>query len=125
MHQRDIPILEWDGFLRSFSSQHRDWLVELECAPGAEKRSGHLQSIELEPGGQRVRIILAEAPAAESSKVDIEAPKRLSLEETSRGEHLGLSIQGDGDGLTLRFRVAALPEEVDGLSPGELNRMPE
>jgi hypothetical protein len=49
----------------------------------------------------------------------IDAPQRLRVELTGRGEELGLDLEGERGVTRLRFRAVALPEEVDGIGPQE------
>ena len=49
----------------------------------------------------------------------VEAPRVLRVDVTARGEELGLDLDTARGVTRLRFRAAALPEELDGIAPSE------
>lgn len=111
MKQREVPHHDWSRFLRVFSDAHRAWLARVE---GADTRTEEraLDSVETSSGA----IVIHFRNAAD---VRVDSALALRVNETDRGEHLGLDIES-ARGLTrLRFRAAAMPEELDGVGPLE------
>lgn len=122
-----VPIPQWAGFLREFGSRHRGWLVTVTTlAPGAAPQDlaalRPLDSIELiRDGGRITGVEVRFADAVSPQSIVALEPKFLRVDETPRGAERGLEVE-DRYGLRtrIRFRATALPEEVDGLTPGEL-----
>jgi hypothetical protein len=107
---REIPQREWREFLESFSRRHQSWLASVDGRPHRA-----LQSLELEEGAVIIRLRGTQA-------LRIERPQALRVEESGRGEELGLDFDGARGVSRLRFRAAALPEELDGIAPAELTK---
>jgi hypothetical protein len=118
MKPRDIPRSEWSRFLESFGRRHRSWLATVEEWPRGLPEVTRavdrpLESVAAEDGA----IVIRFGDAADALRVD--APQALRVDEAARGEELGLDLE-TGRGVTrLRFRAAALPEELDGMAPSE------
>jgi hypothetical protein len=113
MGVREVSPHEWAGALDSFSREHRAWLATVEEPCGATSTERPLRSIRAEHGA-----IVIELDPGQVLRVD--APNGLRLNENGRGAHCGLDIEGPLGVTRLRFRVAALPEELDGIAPPEL-----
>ena len=117
MKPRDIPRGEWPAFLAQFGRRHRSWLMTIE----AEGRSdGAVQAVDepLESLAAEGGAVLVRLRNREPLRID--APRRLSVDVTERGEELGLDLENERGVVTrLRFRAAALPEELDGVGPLE------
>ena len=113
---------DWVRALTGFTQRHDGWLVSLDVIrpQGTAQRefenlpllgvsSDHLThegtlaiSVSWSPGEHLTHIVRSVA--------------RLSIEQTAAGADAALWIDGrDGTRTVLRFRVAALPETVDGL----------
>jgi hypothetical protein len=120
MSQRDIPRAQWKEFLESFASRHRAWLATLEeqphgAAPSSSAAERPLKALEAEASGAGILIRFADDPIP----IRVESPRALRVNETARGEELGLELESARGVTRLRFRAPALPEEVDGLMPAE------
>lgn len=117
MNQREIPRQEWPQFLESFGRRHRAWLATVEEWPrGAPETTRALdqplESLGAEDGAIVIRF-------RDTPELRVDALRELRLDVTARGEELGLDFD-TGRGVTrLRFRAAALPEELDGMAPSE------
>jgi hypothetical protein len=115
---------DWDRFLETFGNQHAGWLVNVFTCPGGKKCEKSTQVI-----GRPLEHITVDwkAPRPEvqisvagyDKEVDIHRvpePKRLVLKQDSAGAHEGLDIfSADGTVTSIRFRVPARPETVDGI----------
>src|SRR5438067_4964050 len=110
MRPRDIPRREWPAFLAEFGRRHRSWLLSIEGT--AQIVDEPLDSLAAEEGSVLVRLRNREP-------LRIDAPRALRVELTERGEELGLDLESERGVTRLRFRAAALPEELDGVGPLE------
>jgi hypothetical protein len=100
MNQRDIARKDWPQFLDSFARRHRSWLATVQDwsreAPERTRAVDQpLESLAVEEGAIAIRL-------------------------GERGEELGLDLDHARGVTRLRFRAAALPEELDGVAPSEL-----
>jgi len=127
MSVREIPTAQWQEFLEQFSRGHRAWLATVDRVhPGSP---GHVEAVERPLGSVTTemrarRVVGIEIRFQEDSHareaIRIEAPTRLRVDETEEGAARGLEIDdGDGECTRIRFRVAPLPETLDGIAPGE------
>jgi hypothetical protein len=117
----EIPPKEWGSFLHSFSQQHEGWLVSIFLFSGLETsvkvndaRLEHVTADELDARGQICISVVRD----DGSHLLYQAadPLRLTFKRNPAGAHKGLDItSADGSVTSLRFRVAALPETVDGV----------
>lgn len=128
MSVRDIPAAEWPVFLEEFSRGHRAWLATVDRVDPGSLR--HVEAVErplrsVTPDMSARRVVGIEIRFQEDSQardaIRIEAPARLRVDETTEGTAQGLEIQDeDGECTRIRFRVAPLPETLDGIARGEL-----
>jgi len=133
----DIPDTQWHDFFQRFSRGHHNWLASItQCdtaalnadrvapvGPAPARPIDHrpLQEITLnELAGDRTMNVILGHGADQVNHV-IRGPERLRCERDEQDRHLGLRID-DHEGRTtlLRFRAAALPEELDGINPANL-----
>ena len=117
MNQREIPRRDWPEFLASFGRRHRSWLATVEEWPReAPERTRALdqplESLGAEDGAIAIHLGHGEV-------LRVEAPRALRVDVTARGEELGLDLDTARGTTRLRFRAAALPEELDGIAPSE------
>ena|SRR5438067_1325224 len=110
MRPRDIPRREWPEFLAAFGRRHRGWLLSIEGL--MQVNDEPLDSLAAEAGAVLVRLRSREP-------LRIAVPEALRVELSERGEELGLELKSEGGVTRLRFRAAALPEELDGVGPLE------
>ncbi len=118
-----VPAVEWCVFLERFTRRHHGWLgtihgvardVPLTCVP-----SEPLESVALErcDSDSVVRVTLANGVSLCAPQ-----PRGLRVQQTLEGAEVGLEIDtAAGALIRLAFRASALPEQLDGLAPGELN----
>jgi len=120
---QEVPSSEWRSFLERFGRAHRAWLGTMHWISGhgnvtTAKRVA-LESISLDDHLSRkiVRLCFLEGPS-----VRVEGPGAVRIERNDRGAESALEIETAAGGLfRLAFRATALPEEVDGLAPGEVS----
>ena len=112
MSLRKVPRAQWAGALERFSREHRAWLATVLDV------HGDVQAIRAE--GLPLRAVALEDPgtlaiefADGSPQVRVESPRVLRIDDT------GLAIESAQGTTRLRFRVAALPQALDGLAPAE------
>lgn len=125
----------WQDFCRTFSRQHRGWRVRvgrvdtgrLEDQP--QQAEDDMQVLEdastfeglaVEPcqNGERLLVLTHAGHSEQTHRV--EKPAKLYEETADAGSRAGLRIDDDhGRTTLLRFRVAADPQDLDGLSEVE------
>jgi hypothetical protein len=118
---QDLPRCEWGSFLEGFSRDHRAWIGTIRGlvagAPVTRIPSAALKSVTLESGasGPIVRITFVNG-------VSLCAVQPCVLRvQTDDGVERALEVEtADGDLIRLAFRATALPEQLDGIAPGEL-----
>lgn len=122
MQTVQIPKNEWPAFLDRFSRQHEGGLVKLEIfGPdvGAQVAETGLALEGVidewdEIQGNTIMITAGNKPDAHVTH-SITNPTEVSVEQTDEGADAALSIKAaDGTTALLSFRVAVLPETVDG-----------
>ncbi len=116
---RDVPEGEWQSFLERFSREHRAWLatVHVVDARGTVTRSAQIPLKSAAASGDAVTLeFLCEGHAFCAHN-----PRTLRIQQTDIELVQALEIDGsDGQFIRLAFRATALPEQLDGLAPGEL-----
>jgi hypothetical protein len=127
MSLREIPPSRWPEFLEQFNRSHRAWLATVDhVGPGApyvDSGEHSLRSVTPEQSAGRILSIeiCFRDDARARSAVRIQAPTRISVDETNEGTAQGLEIIDAQSTITrIRFRAAPLPETLDGVAPGEL-----
>jgi hypothetical protein len=122
MRTVEIPREAWTTTLDEFSALHEGWLVSidvLDSTVGAQPEVDNLPLLGLsadraDSGG--AITISAGSSAAGHMTHTIHVPTRLLIERREDGADVALQIESaDGAKAILRFRVAALPETVDGI----------
>jgi hypothetical protein len=128
MSLREIPESRWPEFLEQFSRSHRAWLATLDHfgpgAPPVDAGEYALRSVTPEESAGRILSIEVrfQKDAHAHGAVRIQAPTRVSVDETNEGTARGLEILDEKGGCTrIRFRAAPLSEMLDGIAPGELS----
>jgi hypothetical protein len=115
---------EWDRFLETFVNQHAGWLVNVFTCPGGKKCEKStqvigrpLEHITVDWNDLRHEVQISVAGFDKEIVIHrVPEPKRLVLKEDSAGAHEGLDIfSADGTVTSLRFRVPAHPETLDGI----------
>lgn len=112
---------DWVRALNGFTQRHDGWLVSLDVIPpgGTPQREfENLPLLGVSSDGPAVEgTVTISVSWSRSEHLTHIAPsvRRLSIEQTVDGADAALWMDAsDGSRTVLRFRVAALPETVDG-----------
>jgi dienelactone hydrolase len=121
MTVRDVPRSEWRPFLEGFSRAHRAWIGTLHGltagAPVTRIPSVALKSVTLErdASGPILRITFINGVSLCGVR------PYLVRVQTDDGAERALEVEtADGGFIRLAFRATALPDQLDGIAPGEL-----
>ena len=120
---REIPREEWVKFFNGFGQQHEGWRVTLQVFDrdlGAQIKAENLPlrgiSADLKDNGDDVIVINVGETSSEHVNHVIQNPTHVQLKLDAHGAHEALEIEtASGTTTLLQFRVAALPETVDGI----------
>jgi hypothetical protein len=114
--------VEWQIFLERFARRHRGWLATVYGVEGetpvTRAASVSLESLALErrDADYLVRLTFA-------NHVSLCAPRAraLRVQQTDEGAERALEVETADDGfIRLAFRATAMPDQLDGLAPGEI-----
>ena len=117
----EIPPEEWIAFFNSFSRQHQGWLANITITQGHEEqtevRDCRLEGISSDHLSARDEIYLSIGRGDGGHLThSIKNPMKVVFQRDLRGAHKGLEItSADGGRTSVRFRIAALPETLDGV----------
>ena len=122
MRTVEIPREAWTSTLDDFSAIHDGWLFSLDVMSssiGAQPQLDNLPllGVSAEPVDRGGAITIS-AGSAEIGHIThtIHGPSRVLIERREDGADVAMQIESaDGTRAILRFRVAALPETVDGI----------
>lgn len=123
MQTVEVPRHTWAGALNEFTRAHEGWLVSLDLLSpdlGAQLAIDNLPllGVSAERIDDHRAVSISAGSAAERLTHTIHEATRVSIERTDEGADAALQIESsDGTTAILRFRVAALPETVDGVVP--------
>jgi hypothetical protein len=129
MIQTVIPRDQWLSFCEQFSSQHLGWLTTIGKADTSSAERGRprtlavelpLQGLVLEERDRGYDLMLIAGTSPEHFTCVIHQPAQICLDQEDEGEHVGLTVhEASGQTMVARFRVAASPELLDDVTPGE------
>jgi hypothetical protein len=118
----EVPRAEWQFFFEEFSRQHRGWLATIHgierAAPLTCVSSAAIAAVSLERDGvdRAVRLTLGSHISLWIARPDI-----VRIQRSDDGSDCALEIEAAGQVfLRVAFGATAKPEELDGLSPGEI-----
>jgi hypothetical protein len=118
---RNVARADWGSFLERFSREHCAWIGTIHGlvagVPVTHIPSVPLRSVALESGASDpiLRMTFANGVSLCAMRPCV---VRVQMED---GAERGLEIEtADGGFMRLAFRAAALPEQLDGVAPGEL-----
>ena len=123
MQTIEIPREDWVRQLNEFTNIHEGWLVSLDILSpelGAQPAIDNLPLLGVSADHidhDGTIVVSVAGSASEHFTHIIEDVARIYVEHTNDGADAALEIEStDGTKTILRFRVAALPETVDGLA---------
>jgi erythromycin esterase-like protein len=126
MALREVPQSEWRAFLAEFSRGHAAWLGTVSGlvagTPVTHIDSVPLKSVTLEsdPSGSVLRMTFMNGISLCAVQ-----PSRLRV-QTDDGAERALEVEtAEGGLMRLAFRAVALPEQLDGVAPGEVADAPD
>jgi hypothetical protein len=120
---REVPTREWGSFLEQFDREHRAWLATVHDvdARGTVTRSALIPLKSVAASADAVKLEFL----GEARSVCVHSPTTLRIQEADIGLVQALEIETSrGQFMRLAFRATALPEQLDGLAPGELTADP-
>jgi hypothetical protein len=117
-----VPPREWRAFLERFSREHRAWLATTHCigpaAPVTRIRSQALESVALQ---RRALEHVVRLTFAGGQSLHARRPRAIRVEQLESGAERALEIDtADDTFVRLAFRATALPQQLDGVAPGEV-----
>jgi hypothetical protein len=125
MTVRDVPPSEWCSFLERFSREHRAWLATIHGiehgVPVTVVPSVAIRSVILEKHADPVvRLTFSNGASLCAPR-----PCVIRVQETGYRAACALEVETvDGAFVRLAFRAVALPEQLDGIAPNELDDEP-
>ena len=117
-----IPQAEWSEFLKAFSRRHEHWLVtietnDLKTGETVASRFMPLQSVQLDLEDQKnPRINVTVRSDEKEIKHILFRPSELILDVSDDGNDKAIRVVSLNTVTTVRFRVAASPELLDGVA---------
>jgi len=116
-----VPHNEWGEFLQSFTRRHHGWLVsiethDLETGETVASRFLRLDSVELDledKNNPRINVVVRDGQ--KEIKHILFRPSDVMQQVSKDGNDAGLRIVSINTVTTVRFRVAAPPDLVDGV----------
>ena len=116
---REVPAGEWRPCLERFSCEHRAWLATVHVVDAHGTVTRHAQ-IPLKSAAASADAVELEF-LGEAHPLRAHNPRAVRIQQTDIGLVRALEIDGsDGQLIRLAFRATAIPEQLDGLAPGEL-----
>ena len=116
---REVPRGEWRSSLERFGREHRAWLTTLHVID-TRGTVNHVAQIPLKSATASTDAVQFEF-LDEAHSFCARSPCAVRIQQTGIGLVQALEIDTrDGRFIRLAFRATALPEQLDGLAPGEL-----
>ena len=121
MTVREVPAAQWPEFLDRFSRQHAAWMCCLHGivagAPFTRVRSLALRLVGIESGtlDRSIQVTFMNGMSLSASR-----PRVVRVQQENGAERALEVETADGALLRLSFRATALPEQLDGMTAGEL-----
>ena len=122
MRVRDVPRSEWSSFLERFTRDHRAWRATIHGiergVPITRVPSEPLKSVTLETD---VPDLIVRLTFVNGVSLCAPRPCAVRVQESTDAVEYALEVDtADGGFIRLAFRATALPEQLDGIAPGEV-----
>jgi hypothetical protein len=119
---RDVPATQWHAFFERFSREHRAWRATVhgvaQGVPITRVPSVALESVTLE---RHVPDLIVRLRFANGISLCTTGPRAVRVEQTDDGAECALEVDAADDAFVrVAFRATALPEQLDGVAPGEV-----
>ena len=117
----EIAPEEWLTFLDSFSRQHEGWLASITLTQGGETktevRDCRLNGVSSDHPNARDEIYISfDHDHCGHLAHGVKNPVKVVFRRDLEGAHQGMDIiSADGTLTSIRFRIAARPETLDGI----------
>jgi hypothetical protein len=119
----EIPYSQWGRRLDEFSAVHEGWLVSIDIL-GSDVGAQHevsnlpLLGISLDrANGEDLVDVAVERPSGDHLSHEVPKVRRVWIEQIEAGRDAAAEFESaDGTKTIVRFREAARPETVDGVS---------
>ena len=119
---REVPTGEWGPFLGRFGREHRAWLATVHVVD-AQSTVHRSAAIPMKSANASIDVVKLEF-LGDTELLCVRRPCALRVQQTDGLVH-ALEIETAlGQFIRLAFRATALPEQLDGLAPGELTADP-
>jgi hypothetical protein len=116
----EVPAADWCLFLEGISRAHRAWLATIHVVDTGGAVTRRMQ-VRLKSATHVFDAALFEF-MDDGQSFCARHPCALRLQETNIGAVQALEIETlEGQFVRLAFRATALPEQLDGLAPGEVD----
>jgi hypothetical protein len=115
---RELPAREWRTFLETFGRAHFAWLATIHIVDprGTVTRSPLLPLTSTSSSREVIRLDVVD----DRYSICAHRPCALRIQQSLTGAIEALEIDtAEGHFIRLAFRATALPEQLDGLAPGE------
>lgn len=121
MKELEISRSRWSEFVETFTRQHQNWLTTVQVIDETDKtrvlaKDAPLDHVMIRDDNE-IHVGMREGPEPKRTIEHIvQQPRRMVFEETEEGAHKGMRIESKTGVVTyLKFRKAALPEQLDGM----------
>jgi hypothetical protein len=116
---REVPPGKWRSSLEQFGREHRAWLANLHVID-TRSTVNRFAQIPLKSATASTDAVWLEF-LDEAHSFCARSPCAVRIQQTGIGLVQALEMETrDGRFIRLAFRATALPEQLDGLAPGEL-----
>jgi hypothetical protein len=118
---QEVPAGEWCSFLEGFTREHRGWIATIHVVDAGTGAVTLLTHVRLKSATHVVDAARFEF-LDEGPSLCARRPCALRIQQTDIGAVQALEIETlEGQFIRLAFRATALPEQLDGLAPGEVD----
>ena len=117
-----VPRSEWRSFLERFGREHRAWRATIHGIehglPVTVVPSAAIKSVTLET---HVADLIVRLTFGNGVALCAPRPCAVRVQERTDGAECALEVDtADGAFIRLAFHATALPEQLDGIAPGEM-----
>ena len=116
---RELPAGDWERFLERLGREHRAWLATVHVVD-AQSAVQRLAAVPIKSANASADAMKLEF-LGNTLPLCFHRPCALRIQQTDVGLVQALEIEtAQGQFMRLAFRATSMPEQLDGLAPGEL-----